>query len=181
MKLIAGVDEVGRGCIAGPVIASVVILINHVPGLRDSKKLTTLQRNKLSTLIMQNSYFSFGTASVQEIDEINILQASLLAMKRAILNLSVKPEKVLIDGVHKPDLDLDTQTIIGGDSLVEEISAASIIAKVYRDNLMIEIDKKYPEYGFSQHKGYGTKVHKEAILNHGPTPIHRLTFKGVLN
>jgi len=102
-------------------------------------------------------------------------------MKRAILNLSTKPEKVLIDGIHKPDLDIDTQTIIGGDSLVEEISAASIIAKVYRDNLMIEIDKKYPEYGFSQHKGYGTKVHKEAILNHGPTPIHRLTFKGVLN
>ena len=181
LKLIAGVDEVGRGCIAGPVIASVVILINHVPGLRDSKKLTTLQRNKLSTLIMQNSYFSFGTASVQEIDEINILQASLLAMKRAILNLSVKPEKVLIDGVHKPDLDLDTQTIIGGDSLVDEISAASIIAKVYRDNLMIEIDKKYPEYGFSKHKGYGTKEHKQAILNYGSTPIHRVTFKGVLN
>ena len=181
MKLIAGVDEVGRGCLAGPVIASAVILTNHVPGLRDSKKLTTLQRNKLSTLIMQNSYFSFGTASVQEIDEINILQASLLAMKRAILNLSVKPEKVLIDGVHKPDLDLDTQTIIGGDSLVDEISAASIIAKVYRDNLMIEIDKKYPEYGFSKHKGYGTKEHKQAILNYGSTPIHRVTFKGVLN
>ena len=181
MKIIAGVDEVGRGCLAGPVIASAVILRNNIPGLKDSKKLTPLQRNKLSELIMQNSYFSFGTASEQEIDEINILQASLLAMKRAILNLSVEPEKVLIDGTHKPDLNIDTQTVIGGDSLIDEISAASIIAKVYRDNLMIEIDKKYPKYGFSSHKGYGTKSHKEAVLKYGPTPIHRVTFKGVVS
>lgn len=181
MKLIAGVDEVGRGCLAGPVIAAAVIFKNNIPGLKDSKKLSIKKRQKLSLIIMENSYFSFGSASVKEIDEINILQASLLAMKRAILNLSTKPEKVLIDGIHKPDLDIDTQTIIGGDSLVEEISAASIIAKVYRDNLMIEIDKKYPEYGFSKHKGYGTKEHKQAILNYGSTPIHRVTFKGVLN
>ena len=180
MKIIAGVDEVGRGCLAGPVIASAVILRNNIPGLKDSKKLTSLQRNKLSELIMQNSYFSFGTASEQEIDEINILQASLLAMKRAILNLSTKPEKVLIDGIHKPDLDIDTQTIIGGDSIVDEISAASIIAKVYRDNLMMQFDKKYPDFYFSNHKGYGTKLHKAAIKKHGITPIHRKTFKGVI-
>ena len=148
MKLIAGVDEVGRGCLAGPVIASAVILKKHIPGLKDSKKLSPSQRNNLSALIIQNSYYSIGSASEQEIDEINILQASLLAMKRAILNLSVEPEKVLIDGTHKPDLNIDTQTVIGGDSLIDEISAASIIAKVYRDNLMIKIDKKFPKYGF---------------------------------
>ena len=181
MKIIAGVDEVGRGCLAGPVIASAVILRNNIPGLKDSKKLTSLKRNKLSELIMQNSYFSFGTASEQEIDEINILQASLLAMKRAILNLSVEPEKVFIDGTHKPDLNVDTQTVIGGDSLIDVISAASIVAKVYRDSLMIEIDKKYPKYGFSSHKGYGTKSHRDAILKYGTTPIHRVTFKGVMS
>ena len=149
MKFIAGVDEVGRGCLAGPVIASAVILKKHIPGLEDSKKLSSSQRNNLSALIIKNSYYSIGSASEQEIDEINILQASLLAMKRAILNLSVEPEKVLIDGTHKPDLNIDTETVIGGDSLIDEISAASIVAKVYRDNLMIEIDKKYPKYGFS--------------------------------
>ena len=102
-------------------------------------------------------------------------------MKRAILNLSVKPGKVLIDGTHKPDLNIDTQTIIGGDSLIDEISAASIVAKVYRDNLMIEFDKQYPKYGFLSHKGYGTKAHKAAILKYGPTSIHRMTFKGVVS
>ena len=130
---------------------------------------------------MENSYFSFGSASVKEIDEINILQASLLAMKRAILNLSVKPGKILIDGVHKPDLDIDTQTIIKGDSYIDEISAASIIAKVYRDNLMLQFDKKYPNFNFSSHKGYGTKLHKAAINKYGITPVHRKTFKGVIN
>ena len=180
MKLIAGVDEVGRGCLAGPVIAAAVILKNNIPGLKDSKKLSIKERQKLSLIIMENSYFSFGSASVKEIDEINILQASLLAMKRAILNLSVKPEMILIDGAHKPDLDIDTQTIIGGDSVVDEISAASIIAKVYRDNLMMQFDKKYPDFYFSSHKGYGTKFHKAAIKKHGITPIHRKTFKGVI-
>lgn len=181
MKLIAGVDEVGRGCLAGPVIAAAVIFKNNIPGLKDSKKLSIKKRQKLSLIIMENSYFSFGSASVKEIDEINILQASLLAMKRAILNLSVEPGKVLIDGTHKPDLNVDTQTIIGGDSLIDEISAASIVAKVYRDNLMIEFDKQYPKYGFLSHKGYGTKAHKEAILKYGPTSIHRMTFKGVVS
>ena len=181
MKIIAGVDEVGRGCLAGPVIASAVILRNNIPGLKDSKKLTSLKRNKLSELIMQNSYFSFGTASEQEIDEINILQASLLAMKRAILNLSVEPGKILIDGIHKPDLNTDTQTIISGDSYIDEISAASILAKVYRDNLMMQFDKEYPNFYFSSHMGYGTKMHKDAIKKYGITPIHRKTFKGVIS
>jgi ribonuclease HII len=180
LKFIAGVDEVGRGCLAGPVIASAVILKKHIPGLEDSKKLSSSQRNNLSALIIKNSYYSIGSASEQEIDEINILQASLLAMKRAILNLSVKPGKILVDGMHKPDLDIDTQTIISGDSIVDEISAASIIAKVYRDNLMMQIDKKYPDFHFSSHKGYGTKLHKVAIKKFGITPIHRKTFKGVV-
>ena len=181
MKLIAGVDEVGRGCLAGPVIAAAVIFKNNIPGLKDSKKLSIKKRQELSLIIMENSYFSFGSASVKEIDKINILQASLLAMKRAILNLSVKPVKILVDGVHKPDLDIDTQTIIKGDSYIDEISAASIIAKVYRDNLMLQFDKKYPNFHFSSHNGYGTKLHKAAINKYGITPVHRKTFKGVIN
>jgi ribonuclease HII len=179
LKLIAGVDEVGRGCLAGPVIAAAVILRNNISGLKDSKKLSKKKREELSLIIMKNSYFSFGSSSPKEIDEINILQASLLAMKRAILKLSVEPGKILIDGIHKPDLNTDTQTIISGDSYIDEISAASIIAKVYRDNLMMQFDKKYPNFYFSSHMGYGTKMHKAAIKKYGITPIHRKTFKGV--
>ena len=181
MKLIAGVDEVGRGCLAGPVIAAAVILRNNISGLKDSKKLSKKKREELSLIIMKNSYFSFGSSSPKEIDEINILQASLLAMKRAILKLSVEPGKILIDGIHKPDLNTDTQTIISGDSYIDEISAASIIAKVYRDNLMMQFDKKYPNFYFSSHMGYGTKMHKAAIKKYGITPIHRKTFKGVVS
>ena len=181
MKLVAGVDEVGRGCLAGPVIAAAVILRNNIPGLKDSKKLSKKKREELSLIIMKNSYFSFGSSSPNEIDEINILQASLLAMKRAILNLSVEPGKILIDGIHKPDLYTDTQTIISGDSYIDEISAASIIAKVYRDNLMMQFDKKYPNFYFSSNVGYGTKMHKAAIKKYGITPIHRKTFKGVVS
>ena len=181
MKLVAGVDEVGRGCLAGPVIAAAVILRKNIPGLQDSKKLSKKKREELSLIIMQNSYFSFGSSSPKEIDKINILQASLLAMKRAILNLSVEPGKILIDGIHKPDLNTDTQTIISGDSYIDEISAASIIAKVYRDNLMMQFDKEYPNFYFSSHMGYGTKMHKAAIKKYGITPIHRKTFKGVIS
>ena len=181
MKLVAGVDEVGRGCLAGPVIAAAVILRKNIPGLKDSKKLSRKKREELSLIIMQNSYFSFGSSSPKEIDKINILQASLLAMKRAILNLSVEPGKILIDGIHKPDLNTDTQTIISGDSYIDEISAASIIAKVYRDNLMMQFDKEYPNFYFSSHMGYGTKMHKAAIKKYGITPIHRKTFKGVIS
>ena len=181
MKLVAGVDEVRRGCLAGPVIAAAVILTNNIPGLKDSKKLSKKKREELSLTIMKNSYFSFGCSSPKEIDEINILQASLLAMKRAILNLSVEPGKILIDGIHKPDLNTDTQTIISGDSYIDEISAASIIAKVYRDNLMMQFDKEYPNFFFSSHMGYGTKMHKAALKKYGITPIHRKTFRGVVN
>jgi|TARA_B100002019_G_scaffold130907_1_gene112462 ribonuclease HII len=181
LKLVAGVDEVGRGCLAGPVIAAAVILRKNIPGLKDSKKLSKKKREELSLIIMQNSYFSFGSSSPKEIDKINILQASLLAMKRAILNLSVEPGKILIDGIHKPDLNTDTQTIISGDSYIDEISAASIIAKVYRDNLMMQFDKEYPNFYFSSHMGYGTKMHKAAIKKYGITPIHRKTFKGVIS
>ena len=181
MKLVAGVDEVGRGCLAGPVIAAAVILRKNIPDLKDSKKLSKKKREELSLIIMQNSYFSFGSSSPKEIDKINILQASLLAMKRAILNLSVEPGKILIDGIHKPDLNTDTQTIISGDSYIDEISSASIIAKVYRDNLMMQFDKEYPNFYFSSHMGYGTKMHKAAIKKYGITPIHRKTFKGVIS
>ena len=180
MQVIAGVDEVGRGCLAGPVVASAVILKKNILGLDDSKKLSPKKRKELAEIIIENSYFSYGFASQQEIDDINILQASLLAMKRAILNLTVKPDKVLVDGTHKPNIELPVQTIIGGDSLIAEISAASIIAKVYRDNLMKEIDSNYTNYGFAKHKGYGTRFHLEAIKLHGPCSIHRKTFKGVI-
>ena len=179
-SLIAGVDEVGRGCLAGPVIAAAVILKKKISDLDDSKKLSPNKRVELSTIIIENSYYAFGSASPEEIDTVNILQASLLAMKRAILNLPITPDEVMVDGNQKPDIDLPTQAIIGGDSLIAEISAASIIAKVYRDNLMIEFNNKYPNYGFAQHKGYGTKVHLESIKAFGYCSIHRKTFKGVI-
>ena len=181
MNLVAGTDEVGRGALAGPVIAAAVILKKEIPGLKDSKKLTEKKRNELSELILENSYFGFGSISNTEIDEINILKASLLAMKRAILNLPIKPAMVLVDGIYKPDLNIPMKTIIGGDSTEAEISAASIIAKVYRDNLMISYDKKYPAYCFKQNKGYGTQEHLEALKKVGYSKIHRRTFKGVLD
>mgnify|MGYP005748361503 CR=1 FL=1 len=180
MKIIvAGIDEVGRGALAGPVIAAAVILEKNISGLDDSKKLSPKKRSHFSDLIKNNSMYAFGSASNNEIDDINILNASLLAMKRAILNLSVKPDLVLVDGIHKPDLDIKMESIIGGDALIKEISAASIIAKVYRDNLMIEYDKSYPLYGFKNHKGYGTKQHLDLIKINGASSIHRKSFKGV--
>ena len=183
MTLICGIDEAGRGPLCGPVFASAVILDSTViiNDLKDSKKLSEKNRNNLYEIIKSMAIEStYAIASVEEIDKLNILQASLLAMKRAILNLTVKPDKVLVDGTHKPNIELPVQTIIGGDSLIAEISAASIIAKVYRDNLMKEIDSNYPNYGFAKHKGYGTKFHLEAIKLHGPCSIHRKTFKGVI-
>jgi len=178
-ELIAGVDEVGRGCLAGPVIAAAVILNNSISNLNDSKKISKDKRKHLSTIIMQNSFFAFGHASHQEIDEINIHNASLLAMKRAILNLNIKPNKVLVDGLYLPDVEYKKEAIVGGDAIISEISAASIIAKVYRDNLMLDFDKKYPIYKFNKHKGYPTKFHKEMLKIHGSCPIHRHSFKGV--
>ena len=178
IELIAGVDEVGRGSLAGPVIAAAVILKNKIEGLDDSKKLSKTKREQLNQKIIENSFFAYGSASVEEIDDINILQASLLAMKRAILNLPIRPNKGLVDGTHKPEIDILVETIIGGDSLIAEISAALIIAKVYRDDLMMKQDIIYPNYGFGQHKGYGTKAHIENIRTHGSCLIHRKSFKG---
>jgi len=178
-ELIAGVDEVGRGCLAGPVIAAAVILKTPIDDLNDSKKISKNKREFLSSLIMQNSFFAFGLVSHKEIDEINIHNASLLAMKRAILNLNIKPNKVLVDGLYLPDVEFKKEAIVGGDAIISEISAASIIAKVYRDNLMLDFNKKYPIYEFDRHKGYPTKLHKEMLKIHGSCFIHRKSFKGV--
>lgn len=180
--LIAGVDEAGRGPLAGPVIAAAVILDPRKPieGLADSKKLTEKQRNKLFAEIRcQALAWSVARATVNEIDTINILQASLLAMKRAIHRLTITPELVLIDGNKAPELDYPSRTIIDGDALEPAISAASIVAKVLRDRLMRMLDKKYPQYGLAKHKGYGTEQHIKAIQQHGPSRIHRHSFTPV--
>ncbi len=179
--IIAGTDEVGRGSLAGPVVAAAVILKEKIYGLDDSKKLSPKKRDQLSKEICRKSYFSYGIVSNKKIDEINILKASLLAMKRAILNLPIRPSLVLIDGTHKLDIEIPMETIIGGDSCEDTISAASIIAKVYRDNLMIEYDMKYPNYNFISNKGYGTKDHLDALKVNSYSDIHRKTFKGVLS
>ena len=178
--MIAGTDEVGRGCLAGPVVAAAVILKEDIPGLTDSKKISPKKREFLSDLILEKSFFAYGVVSNNKIDKINILNASLLAMKRAILNLPVRPSLVLVDGTFKPDLDIPMRAIIGGDSSENAISAASIIAKVYRDNLMIKYDSIFPVYDLKGNKGYGTKKHLEALKNFGHCEIHRTTFNGVI-
>ena len=182
VNLVAGVDEVGRGPLAGPVVAAAVILDPEKPinGLCDSKKLSQEKRLLISENIKLNSLaWAFGRAEVDEIDKINILQASLLAMKRAIEGLETKPDLVLVDGKYTPDINFKKKAIIKGDALVPVISAASIIAKVERDNEMIGLEKKYPGYGFSSHKGYPTKQHIESLEKLGVTDIHRLTFSPV--
>ena len=178
--MIAGTDEVGRGCLAGPVVAAAVILKEDIPGLTDSKKISPKKREFLADLILEKSFFAYGVVSNNKIDKINILNASLLAMKRAILNLPVRPSMVLVDGSFKPDLDIPMRAIIGGDSSENAISAASIIAKVYRDNLMIKYDSIFPVYDLKGNKGYGTKKHLEALKNFGHCEIHRTTFNGVI-
>lgn len=180
---LAGVDEVGRGTLAGPVVAAAVILdYNNIPeGIKDSKKIVKRKREQICKDILSSSITSIGLATSGEIDKINILKASLLAMKRAIEDLKKKPNIVLIDGSYTPEIAIQSKSIIKGDNKSISIAAASIVAKVYRDNLMIEFDKQYPKYGFLSHKGYGTKAHKEAILKYGPTSIHRMTFKGVVS
>jgi len=177
--MIAGIDEVGRGCLAGPVIAAAVILKRPIKGLRDSKKISPKKRIDLSEKIMENSIFAIGMANNQEIDEINILRASLLAMQRSFESLMVKPKKVLVDGIHVFSTSVEIESIVGGDNLIPSISAASIVAKVYRDKLMAEYGKEFPKYGFEKHKGYPTKLHREMIAKYGITKIHRQTFKGV--
>ena len=179
IKLICGVDEAGRGPLAGPVCAAAVILPPHIEilGLNDSKKLTDKKRRELYPIIMEKAIaYGIGFASHEEIDEINILQATYLAMERAIAQLSVKPELALIDGNRAKDFGLPVQTVIKGDSLSASIAAASVLAKVTRDDLMLKAAKAYPQYAFDVHKGYGTKAHYEALTAHGPSPIHRMSF-----
>ena len=179
LRLICGVDEAGRGPLAGPVCAAAVILPEHlqIPGLNDSKKLTDKKRRELFPVIQEQAIaYGIGLASESEIDEINILQATFLAMRRALDQLSVRPEIALIDGNRETDFGLPVKTVVKGDSLSANIAAASILAKVTRDNLMMELAQQYPEYGFEIHKGYGTKAHYEALRTYGPCPIHRKTF-----
>ncbi|MGD9108033.1 MAG: ribonuclease HII [Gammaproteobacteria bacterium] len=182
MEFIAGIDEVGRGPLAGPVVAAAVILDpkNPIEGLKDSKKLTAKRREELAEIIkLHAKCYAYGRAEPDEIDKINILQASLLAMQRAVNNLPIQPNHALVDGIHCPHLSCSVEAIIKGDSKIKAISAASILAKVLRDNEMIKFEEIYPGYGFSKHKGYPTKQHVDALKQFGPTPIHRRSFKGV--
>ena len=180
--LLAGVDEAGRGPLAGPVFAAAVILDDLTPikGLADSKKLSPLKRNKLYDEIRARALCcSVAQASVEEIDRLNILQATMLAMQRAVQGLRLKPGKVLVDGNRLPVLDILAEAIVKGDSKVPCISAASILAKVERDRWCESIDQAFPNYGFAQHKGYGTVAHLSALQTHGPTIWHRRSFAPV--
>ena len=183
MTLICGIDEAGRGPLCGPVFASAVILDADlvIKNLKDSKKLSEKNRNILYDEIKSKALdYSYATASVQEIDKINILQASLLAMKRAFDLLSAKPDFIYIDGIYCPDIKmLPMEAIVKGDSLVHAISAASVIAKVERDKHMIQLDQKYPQYNLKKHKGYPTKEHLELVSRYGINEIYRLSFKPI--
>jgi ribonuclease HII len=179
IRVICGVDEAGRGPLAGPVCAAAVILPKdlELPGLTDSKKLTDKKRRELFPLIQEQAIaFGIGLATEQEIDEINILQATFLAMQRALDQLSVKPDLALIDGNRHKDFGVPAKTVVKGDSLSANIAAASILAKVTRDDLMVKMAEQYPQYGFEIHKGYGTKAHYAALREFGACPIHRMTF-----
>ena len=180
--LVAGVDEAGRGPLAGPVVAAAVILddMKHIAGLNDSKKLTANRREVLYDEIRAKALcFCIAQASVQEIDEINILQATMLAMRRAVMGLRLKPVLVLVDGNRLPQIDIQAEAIVKGDALVKAISAASILAKVTRDRWCERLDVQYPQYGFAVHKGYGTALHLQALQAHGATLEHRRSFSPV--
>ena len=183
-KIIAGVDEVGRGSLIGPVYAAAVILKKNIikNEIKDSKKLTKIEREKLAKFIKKNSTWAIGSASVKEIEKLNILSASLLAMKRAIKKLKVKPNLVLIDGNKSPELsNYLIKTIIKGDQKIKEISAASIIAKVSRDKLMFKMSESFKKYKWDSNAGYGTKDHIKAIRKYGITKFHRKTFNPIHN
>ena len=179
VKIICGVDEAGRGPLAGPVCAAAVILPPNaeIPGLNDSKKLSDKKRRELYPIIKEQA-IAYGIAFVdhQKIDEINILQATYLAMSNAIEQLSVKPELALVDGNRAGDFGVPVETVVHGDSLSASIAAASVLAKVSRDDYMLQMAEEYPQYDFEIHKGYGTKAHYAALTAHGPSPIHRMTF-----
>ena len=180
--LVAGVDEAGRGPLAGPVVAAAVILdeLQPIKGLEDSKKLTALRREALFDEIRAKALCcSIALATVEEIDQLNILQATMLAMKRAVEGLRLKPQKTLVDGNQLPALSMLAEAIVKGDALVPAISAASILAKVYRDRWCAELDQAYPQYGFARHKGYGTAIHLAALREHGACPQHRRSFAPV--
>lgn len=183
-SLIAGVDEVGRGPLVGAVVTAAVILdpANPIAGLADSKKLSEKRRLALYDEIKEKALaWSLGRAEPEEIDQLNILHATMLSMQRAVAGLSIQPDYVLIDGNRCPALPMPSQAVVKGDSLVAEISAASIIAKVSRDREMAELDRLFPEYGFAQHKGYPTALHMEKLTQHGATPHHRRSFAPVRN
>lgn len=178
-ETVCGVDEAGRGPLAGPVCAAAVILPDGlvIEGLDDSKKLTEKKRDALYDVIIENAIsYGISFASVEEIEELNILQATFLAMKRAVESLEVKPDLALVDGNQKPPLEIQARTLVKGDAKSPSIAAASILAKVTRDRLMIEIAEQYPQYEFPKHKGYGTKLHYEKIMEHGISPVHRRSF-----
>lgn len=177
--VVCGVDEAGRGPLAGPVCAAAVILPDGlvIEGLDDSKKLTEKKRDALYDVICEEAIaYGIAFASVEEIEEMNILQATFLAMKRAVESLDVKPDLALVDGNQKPPLEIQARTLVKGDAKSPSIAAASILAKVTRDRLMTEIAEQYPEYEFPKHKGYGTKLHYEKIMEHGISPVHRRSF-----
>ena len=178
-KSVCGIDEAGRGPLAGPVYAAAVILPAglEIPGLNDSKKLTKKKREELFDIITEKAVsYSIAFATAKEIDEINILQATFLAMRRAQEGLDIPADYALIDGNRMPPLAIDGETIIKGDAKSPSVAAASILAKVSRDRFMLELDKQYPEYQFSKHKGYGTKLHYEMLDKYGVSPVHRMTF-----
>lgn len=179
IEVICGVDEAGRGPLAGPVCAAAVILPAgiDIPGLNDSKKLSDKRRRELFPVIKEKAIaYGIAFADHSEIDEINILQATYLAMERALAMLEVKPQLALIDGNRAKDFGIPVETVVHGDSLSASIAAASVLAKVTRDDYMLEMANAYPQYGFDIHKGYGTKAHYAALTEHGPCPIHRMTF-----
>ena len=179
IAVICGVDEAGRGPLAGPVCAAAVILPKdlEIPGLNDSKKLTDKKRRELMPIIKEQALaYGIAFASHEEIDRINILQATFLAMERAIAQLNIRPELALIDGNRQKDFGIKVETVVKGDSRSANIAAASVLAKVTRDDYMEAMALEYPGYGFEIHKGYGTKAHYEALRNLGPSPIHRMTF-----
>ncbi len=183
-KCVCGIDEAGRGPLAGPVFAAAVVLPVdcEIPGLNDSKKLTEKKRDALFEVIIEKAIaYSVASASEKEIDEINILNATYLAMNRAFDGLSVKPDMALIDGNREPGVDATQKTVVKGDSKSMSIAAASILAKVSRDRYMLEIAKLYPQYEFQKHKGYGTKLHYERIREHGISDVHRKTFLKVIH
>jgi len=180
--LTAGVDEAGRGPLAGPVVAAAVVLdeLRPIPGLADSKVLSPARREALFDQIRAHALcFAIAEASVEEIDRLNILQATLLAMQRAVAGLRLRPGLVLVDGNRLPVLDCTAEAVVGGDALVQAISAASILAKVHRDRWCAEVHAHYPQYGFAAHKGYGTAEHLLALRTHGACPLHRRSFAPV--